>query len=91
MAFFFDVILSETNQTIGGYSNSGKLNITEGIYNLTDYEGEFHLFIGTSGGYYSIIVEQNLESVPEFSAWLILPIFLTATLGVMVFKKRVFH
>jgi hypothetical protein len=65
-AFFFDIILAETNQTIGSYSNNGNLNITEGIYNITDYDGEFYLFIGTSGGYYSIIIEQNLESLPEF-------------------------
>ena len=87
-AFFFDVKLNETGQTIGSYSNSGKLNVTEGIYNITDQSGDFYLFIGTTGGYYSIIIEQNIDAVPVFSSWILLPILLGATISVVVFKKR---
>ena len=86
--FLFYIKINETNQTIGSYTNSGKLNVTEGIYNVTDYSGEFYIFIGTTGGYYSIIVEQNLDAVPEFTSWIILPICLTATLAVIITRKR---
>ena len=87
-AFLFDVKLQDTGEIIGNYSNSGKLDITEGIYNITDYEGEFYLFIGTNAKSYSIIVEQNLESIPEFPSWIILPLFLAATAFALAVRKK---
>jgi N-acetylneuraminic acid mutarotase len=32
-----------------------------------------------------------LDYIPEFPSWIILPLFLTATLSALVFKKRLFH
>ena len=87
-AFFFNIIHQDTDEIIGNYTNSGKLNITEGILNITDFEGEFFLSIGTNSRSHSIIVEQNLDSIPELQSWIILPIFLTTTLVVVIYSKK---
>jgi len=88
-AFLFEIRLQDTDEIIGDYSNSGKLNITEGIYNITDYEGEFYLFIGTNAKSYSIIVEQNLESIPEFALWTPTLVALAVlTVAVTIYKRR---
>lgn len=64
-AFMFEVRVKDTDQIIGNWNNSGKMDITQGIYNITGYSGEFYIWIGTNGSH-SVIVEQNLESIPEF-------------------------
>ena len=87
-AFLFEIRLQDTAEIIGNYSNSGKLNITEGIYNITDYEGEFYLFIGTNAKSYTIIVEQNLDSIPEFTSWIITSIFLVVSSVVVIVKRK---
>ncbi len=87
-AFLFDVKLADTGEIIDSYSNSGNLNITQGIMNITDYQGELYLFIGTNAKSYSILVEQNTDSIPEFSSWAILPIGLVSTLVVIVIGSK---
>lgn len=37
-----------------------------------------------------LVVRTNIQGVPEFPSWIILPLFLTATLSAIVFKKRLF-
>ena len=37
---------------------------------------------------YTVIVEQNIESIPEFPSWIILPLFLIATFSVIVVRKK---
>jgi hypothetical protein len=71
-AFFFDVKLAGTNQTVAGYSNSGQLNIQKGILNITEYTGEFYLYVGTNAKSYTITVEENIDSIPEFPSMTIL-------------------
>ncbi len=87
-AFFFDVKIQDTDVIIANYSNSGKLDITQGILNITGYEGDFYLFVGNNANSYSIIVEQDMESIPEFPSWIILPFFIVATLAVMIGKNK---
>ena len=67
----------------------GERNGTSYIINN---KGEFYMRISTLSVVtsYTIIVEQNLDSIPEFPSWIILPLFLAATLFVIVFKKRLF-
>lgn len=70
----------------GEYGKTGKPpNGTEYIH---DKNGTFHLEIISSAQSYTLIIEQDLESIPEFPAWIILPLLLTATLLIMVGKKR---
>ncbi len=37
---------------------------------------------------YTIIIEQDLNSIPEFPSWIILPLFLTTTVLALLFRKR---
>ena len=51
--------------------------------------GEFYLYIDALyANNYSITIEQNIDSIPEFSSWTILPLLLIATLFVMLIKKK---
>ena len=87
-AFMFEVRVEETNQLIGNWNNSGKIDITQGIFNITEYDGEFYLWIGTNGSH-TVIVEQNLNALPEFSSWLIISIFLVGPLALVILKKKI--
>ena len=51
--------------------------------------GTFHLSMRAFmiGGY-SIIVEQNIDSIPEFPSWIILPLFLVLTVVTIIIKKK---
>jgi len=61
---------------------------TSGTTNFSQL-GEYHLFIiGYNVQNYTIIVEQNIDSIPEFPSWIILPLFFVATLvGVTIRNK----
>lgn len=87
-AFFFDVKNNDTHQIVGNYNNTVNLNLTQGIYNITGPIGDFYLDFGSNGLSYSITIEQNIDSVPEFGSWIILPVTFTAALFVVIFKKR---
>ena len=66
-------------------------NDTSGTSYIHEYPGTFHMNINVGATEsYTIIVEQDLDSIPEFPSWLVIPIFLAATLFVIVFKKRFF-
>jgi len=54
-----------------------------------DYQGTFFMFINVIGTEnYTIIVEQDIGSIPEFPSWMILPIFFGATLFGLIVKKK---
>jgi hypothetical protein len=61
---------------------------TNGTLYIHDKNGTFHLVIVGAVKSYTLIVEQDLASIPEFHSWIILPLLLTATLAIMVSKKR---
>ena len=65
----------------------GERNGTSYIINN---KGEFYMRISTLSVVtsYTIIVEQNLESIPEFPSWIILPIFLAATLFAIIIRRK---
>lgn len=87
-AFFFDVKNNDTHQLVGNYSNNGALDKTQGIYNITGTTGNFYLDLGSNGLSYSITIEQNIDSVPEFGSWIVIPIALGASLFVVAYKKQ---
>jgi len=87
-AFFFDVKNNDTHQLVGNYSNTVDLNVTQGTYNITGPTGAFYLDIGSNGLSYSITIEQNIDSIPEFSSWIILPVTFATVSFVVIFKKR---
>ena len=52
-------------------------------------DGEFYLYIiGFNIDNYTIIIEQNIESIPEFPSWLIVPAFLIVTFWLSFLRKR---
>ncbi|MDG6223700.1 MAG: hypothetical protein IAX21_09290 [Candidatus Bathyarchaeota archaeon] len=56
---------------------------------LLNQSGTFYLEI-SSGliNSYTIIVEENIDSIAEFPSWIILPLFLIATVTVAVYRKK---
>ncbi|MEJ2281894.1 MAG: hypothetical protein P8X97_08350, partial [Candidatus Bathyarchaeota archaeon] len=40
---------------------------------------------------YTIIVEQNIDSIPEFPSWTILPIVLIITFFSIIIKKQLYE
>jgi len=64
---------------------------TNGTLYIHDKNGTFHLTIISAVQNYTLIIEQNLESIPEFPSWIILPLFLIATSLAITIKKRLFR
>ena len=62
---------------------------TSGISYIHDHEGIFYMDIGAANiENFTVIVEQDLNSIPEFPSWIILPLFLIATLLALIFRRR---
>jgi hypothetical protein len=65
---------------------------TSGVSYIRDQKGTFYMDIdATNIENFTIIVEQDLDSIPEFPSWIILPLFLIATLSVIIIKNRLFN
>ena len=83
--FRFNVVESGGELVKFFIPNTGSLSGT--LY--VNQTGEFYLYIDTIyTENYTIIVEQNLDSIPEFPSWIILPLTMTATLIAAVLKRR---
>ena len=62
---------------------------TNGTSYVHDGNGTFYLKINVGWTEsYLIIVEQDLDSIPEFPSWIIIPLFLIATLTITIYRKR---
>ena len=56
---------------------------------LLNQSGEFYMKIDCGLiDSYTIIVEQNIDSIPEFPSWFILPILIASTLVVMFVRNK---
>jgi len=65
-------------------------NETNGIMYIHDKNGSFYLdILATAETNYTLIVEENLASIPEFHSWFILPVFLITTIVVTIYRKKV--
>jgi hypothetical protein len=73
--------------TVGSVIKSG-IEQTSGIIYINDINGTFVMDIVSNADSYIIIIEENLDSIPEFPSWIILPLFLMATLSAIIVKKR---
>ena len=67
--------------------NTGS-EVTNGTLYINDNNGTYYLNIISNVPRYTIIIEQNIDSIPEFPSWIILPLLLTVTLVIMVGKQR---
>ena len=85
----FSIAIYESEDNIRVSSIGGMGTKSENGIWFHNENGTFHLRIGAfmiDG--YSIIVEQNLESIPEFPSWIILPLFTITTLAVIIYRNR---
>ena len=64
----------------------GKLK-NKGICYVTNHQGNFSLYLISTAQSYTINVEQNTDSIPEFPSWAILALFLVASLTIVLTKK----
>jgi len=78
------------NKRVDGVVNIGS-DVLNGTLYITDNFGIYCLAMVSNVQKYTIIVEQNIDSIPEFPSWIILPIFATATVAALVIKKRINH
>jgi len=91
--FDFDVIPEENRiegQFTSGMSIAGVNSPVEknGTLYFPDLKGIFYLHTSPGNSEWTMIVEQNIDSIPEFPSWIVLPLFLTVTMVVAIYKKR---
>ena len=74
--------IEEMHHAIGTEKTTGTLN----IYN---HRGIFYIVVVTMNiADVKLIIEQNIESIPEFPSWAVLPVFLISGLVVLVYKRK---
>jgi hypothetical protein len=65
---------------------------TTGVVNIYNRSGSFYMDVLTGNvDRYTMIIEQNTDSIPEFPSWTLLPLFLTATFSAIGLKKSLLH
>lgn len=72
--------------SIAGVYNPITKNGTIYISQMT--EKYFYLHIAPGSSEWRIIVEQNMDSIPEFPSWMVLPFFLITSLLVIISRKH---
>ena len=61
---------------------------TTGIKNIYNHMGSFYIVVVTTNiADVKLVIEQNIESIPEFPSWTILPLILAVTISATVLKK----
>ena len=61
---------------------------TNGILYINGFNGTFVMDIVSNADSYVLIIEENLEAIPEFASWTIFPIIIAATLTILLVKTR---
>lgn len=62
---------------------------TSGVSNIHNQTGRFYMFIsGSNIENFTIIVEQDIDSIPEFPLWTILLLVIAVMLVVGIYRKR---
>lgn len=87
--FYCEIRLVDTDEVIGSFSTNSS-DKTEGIYNITGYDGTFTIFIETNTPKYFYEIERNINSIPEFPSWVVLPILIVGSFSIIVLKKKRF-
>ena len=63
-----------------------------GILRIYNRSGSFYMDVRTGNvENYTMRIEQNIHSIPEFPSWIILPLFLVVTFVAILTKKRLFQ
>ena len=88
--FTYPIMEGDRGSTYVNYILKTGTEDTSGTSNIHDYQGTFYMHIDVGGTEsYTIIVEQDLNSIPEFPSWLILPFFLIVTLSGVIIRKKI--
>ena len=89
-------VVPEENRIEGHFSSdmgiagvNGPVEKNGTLY-FPDLNGTFYLHTAPESSEWTIIIEQNIDSIPEFPSWIILPIFVTASLCALIVKKKLF-
>ena len=86
--FKFYVYENESEELIFESESSWWTKTTSGSAHISK-NGTFFIHILSTVESYTVIIEQNLDSIPEFPSWTILPLFLTATVLALVVRRRI--
>ncbi len=86
--FSFSVVDHDSEETIASVSGREHPDEKNGTLDICNYTGEFHIFFPPGSTEWTVIVEENTESIPEFPSWIILPLLLVATLFIIICKQR---
>ena len=63
---------------------------TTGIKNIYNHMGSFYIVVVTTNiADVKLIIEQNIESIPEFPSWTILPLLIVVTLVGVIFRNKI--
>ena len=86
--FAMNVVEKEPKSIVSSFGSGPTIGDKNGTLSLGE-NGTFYLQIFAFNIYdYSVIVEQNIDSIPEFPSWFIMPLFVTATLIGILVRKR---
>jgi hypothetical protein len=61
---------------------------TSGTLRVYNQSGSFHIDINASVENYRIVVQQNVDSIPEFPSWILVSLFLSSTLMIAVYREK---
>lgn len=88
--YFLNITIYEEGEFDNYFANIyGSGNQNNGLYHVSNNIGKFHMKINTGMiENFTIIVEQNIDSIPEFPSWTILPLFLTVTMVLAIYKRK---
>jgi len=86
--FSTNVFDNQSNTIVSQFGRIPTIENDDGTLSFSE-NGTFYLEINAFRiNEYSIIVEQNIESIPEFPSWTILPLFIVATMVLMIVRNK---
>ncbi|WGM89111.1 MAG: hypothetical protein NUK63_09375 [Candidatus Bathyarchaeum tardum] len=74
-----------TNNSIGSIRTTANEN---GTLNIHGSIGTFIIWVSPSPATWELIIEQNINSIPEFPSWTFLPVLIIGILAVVIFRKK---
>jgi hypothetical protein len=81
---------TENSDTVGEYTQINDYYFDKSTGVLVEYTSEFS-YTGLTSITQSTLISSNVWVIPEFPAFIILPVFMMATLFAVAAKKRLFH
>jgi len=89
-------VVPEENKIDGNFNSSqgiasvNRPSEQNGTLHFNNSSGRFYLHFAPGYIYWKIIIEENVDSIPEFPSWAVLPILLVGSFSIIVLKKKRF-